>query len=264
MEILNEWPPEMGYAQWIGTRECQNDAVYLSPADSPRGLMLALADGIGLDPVAGDAARAAVTAMRDEFEISDDGEPLDQIILRMIGGANARVRAMNEELDAKGELRTGATVACVVVRSRQASFGSVGNARVFLLRSGRLLQLNRDHLLSLEAEERDILAGRAPDISPDWALRVTAYAGMDGLKQPDWQQTPIALKADDQLIVMSSGLYGVLEEEELCGVLAGAPPQQAADEVIRRVKARNQASQSNISLAILRVGSRRRRAAQEK
>ena len=155
-------------------------------------------------------------------------------------------------------------MACVAVRNRQACFGSVGNARVFLLRSGRLLQLNRDHLLSLEAEERDILAGKAPDVSPDWALRVTAYAGMDGLKQPDWQQTPIALKADDQLIVMSSGLYGVLEEEELCDVLTGMPPQQAADEVIRRVKAKSQASQSNISLAVLRIGSRRRRAAQEK
>ena len=46
--------------------------------------------------------------------------------------------------------------------------------------------------------------------------------------------------------------------------LSGIGPQQAADEVIRRVKAKSQASQSNISLAILRVGSRRRRAAQEK
>ncbi len=260
MEMLQEWPPEMGFAQWIGTREAQNDAVYLSPAESARGVMIALADGIGLDPVAGDAARAAVLAMKDEFEISEDAEPLDQVALRIVGGANARIRAMNGELEAKGEMHTGATVACVVVRNRQVSCSSIGNTRVFLFRCGRLLQLNRDHLLSQEAEERDILAGRVPDISPDWALRVTAYAGMDDLKMPDWQQTPIALKADDQLMVMSSGLYGALEEEELCSVLAEMAPQLAADEIIRRVKARNQASQSNISLAILRVGARRRRA----
>ncbi len=260
MERYDEWPPETGFAQWQGTRELQNDAVWISPADSPAGIMMALADGIGLDAAAGEAARAAVAAMRDEFEISPAGEPLHQTVLRIAGGAHARVRAMNEMLEQQGELHTGATAACVVVRSRQASFSSVGNARVFLLRGGRLLQLNRDHLLSLEAEERDILEGRAPDLSPDWALRVTAYAGIDGLKAPDWQQVPIALRADDQLILMSSGMYGALEEEELCEILTEAPPQQAAEEAVRRVQGRNQASQSNISLAVLRVGSRKRRA----
>ena len=257
--MMKEWPPETGVAQWVGTREQQNDAVYVSPGDARRGFLIALADGIGLDAVAGEAARAAVAAMRDAFDLSVGTEPLPELALLLAGEAHRRIRAMNETLEARGELHTGATVACVVVRNRQACFSSIGNARVFLLRSGRLLQLNRDHLLSLEAEERDILAGRAPDLSPDWALRVTAFAGAEGLKMPDWQQEPISLKADDQLILMSSGMYGAIGEEELARILSGHTTQQAVEEAVRRIRARNQASQSNISLAALRVGPRRRR-----
>lgn len=248
------WIPISGYAQWRGTRQEQNDVVYLSGEDPVRGSLVALADGIGLDESGGLAAAAAVDAMREEFFRAEPERELHRQALRLIGAAHRAVLAQSEENLAGGAPPAGAAAACVLVRDRKMTFCSAGNVRVFLLRTGLLLQLSRDHLLSLEAEERDILSGEAPDIDPEWAKRVTSFVGMEGLQQVDCQNSPVSLRPADRVIVMSSGLYGVLGEEEIADVAACAPPAQAAEEIIRRVKALRHESQSNVSVAILQVG----------
>ena len=257
---LTEWPPEIGFAQWQGTRDFQNDVGYISGYDSERGILMVLADGIGLDATAGQAAANAVTVIRQDYEQAEIPPEMSRQVVRMLGAAHGAVRTLNDTLQEKGDPPTGATLACALIRHRRLCFGSIGNVRVFLLRGGCLLQLNRDHLLSLEAEERNILAGNAPDVNPEWAMRVTAYAGMDGLRQLDWQRGSIPLLADDLVILMSSGLYGVLPEEELTELLLSDVPQNATEMVIGRVvHASNPASQSNVSLMALRMNSRRRR-----
>ncbi len=251
---------QVGAAQWQGTREVQNDVILTTQYDAERGILLALADGIGVGEEAGAAAETAVVAMRRAYEGGAALREMPQQLLRLMGGAHAAVRRANEQRMAQGEMPAGAALAGVLVRGSLAAVASVGNVRVFLLRSGLLLQLNRDHLLSLEAEERDILAGEAPETEPEWAMTVTAYAGMDGLTTLDYLQTPLRLVSSDRIVLISSGLYGVLPERELAEILSEADPQDAAERLIARVQAMNQPSQSNVSVAILKVSRRRRTA----
>ena len=246
--------PWAGSAQWRGTRREQNDAMFLSDYDPVRGMLIALADGIGLEADAGNAARAAVEAIRNDFLRKEPMGSLHRQTLRLIGSAHAAIREMNDRNEAEGHPPVGASAACLVIRGRRAGFSSAGNVRLFLIRGGRMLQLNRDHLLSLEAEERDILSGEAPDIDPEWAKRVTAFIGMDGLQKVDCQQTPVFLIPRDRILVMSSGLYGVLSEEEIIELAGNGPPQQAAEAVIGRVRSLGLPSQSNISVALVQMG----------
>ena len=248
------WILTAGKAQWQGTRKEQNDVLFLSDGDPMKGMLIALADGIGLDTDAGQAARAAVKAMQDDYMHAAPMAETHRQTLRMIGAAHAAIRALNEQNMEKGAPPAGASAACVLIRDRQLSFSSVGNVRIFLIRAGLPLQLNRDHLLSLEAEERDILSGDAPEIDPDWALRVTAYAGMEGLQNVDCQHSPIALIPGDRVMVISSGLFGVLSEEEMTCLALSGPPQRAAEAIMERVKALEHESQSNITAALVQVG----------
>ena len=242
-----------GVAQWQGTRLQQNDVVYLSPEDPGRGLLVAVADGIGLDADAGRAAAAAVSAMRQDFQQNPPMEELHRQTLRMMGRAHAAVREINIAGQQQGLMPVGASAACVLIRNRKLSFSSVGNVRVFLCRAGNLLQLNRDHLLSLEAEEREILRGNAPDVDPEWAKRVTAFVGMEDLQAVDCQVPPVQLVPGDRVLVMSSGLYGVLTEEELCATVLNMPAQDGAEAVVRRVMDRHPDSQSNISIVLVQA-----------
>lgn len=244
---------QAGVAQWRGTRQEQNDVVFVSGDDPARGMLIALADGIGLEAEAGAAARAAVDAIREDYLRKEPMDAFHRQTLRMIGGAHAAVRALNERNAASGHPPVGAAAACVLIRQRRLAFSTVGNVRIFLLRGGALLQLNRDHLLSLEAEERDILAGTAPDIDPEWAKCVTAFVGMDGLQKVDCQQTPVFLLPEDRVLVMSSGLYGVLSEEELAAIAGEGHPAEAAGAVVSRVRGAGLPSQSNVSLALVQM-----------
>ena len=246
--------PSAGGAQWRGTRQEQNDVLFISDYDPMKGLLVALADGIGLEADAGRAAEAAVNAIRQDFIREEPMEDPRRQTLRMAGAAHAAIRALNEANQERNLPPVGAAAACALVRNRRLAFSAVGNVRVFLIRAGALLQLSRDHLLSLEAEERDILSGEAPDIDPEWAKRVTAFAGMESLQKIDTQQTPVFLIPGDRVLIMSSGLYGVLTEEELCSLACGGPPGQAAEAIISRVREMHQASQSNISVALIRFG----------
>ncbi len=251
---------QVGAAQWRGTREALNDVILTTPYDATRGILIALADGIGVGEEAGEAAEAAAVAMRRAYEAGTVLREMPWQLLRFMGAAHAAVRKANEQRMEQGEMPAGAALAGVLVRGSLAAVASVGNVRVFLLRDGLLLQLNRDHLLSLEAEERDILAGEAPETEPEWALTVTAYVGMDGLTTLDYLQTPLRLVSSDRIVLISSGLYGVLPEQELTEILSDAEPQAAADRLIARVQAMKQPSQSNVSVAILKISRRRRTA----
>ena len=245
---------QAGGAQWRGTRQEHNDVMLHSHYDPRRGMLIAMADGIGLETDAGDAARAAAAAIRDDFLQKEPMEALHRQTLRMIGSAHTAVRALNDRNEEAGRPPVGASAACVLIRDQRAAFSSAGNVRVFLIRGGKLLQLNREHLLSLEAEERDILSGGAPDIDPDWTTRVTALIGMDGLNKVDCQQTPVFLLPRDRVLVMSSGLYGVLSEEELTRLAESGPPQQAAEAIINRVRGMGLPSQSNVSVVLAQFG----------
>ena len=244
----------VGSAQWQGTRQTQNDVVYVNDPQDPRGIILAIVDGIGLEREAGDAARDAMLAIRREFEESDPDEAMDQAALRMLGKAHRGIRQRNERYFAEGKPQVGATGACALIRNNQLTFASVGNVRVFLLRNGLLLQLNRDHILSLEAEERDILRGDAPDLNPEWARQVTSYLGMEGLSKLDCQHNPIPLLPGDRIMLISSGLYSVLEEEEFSGFLTAGPAGWAAEKIVERVKSYHPNSQSNVSLVVAALG----------
>lgn len=252
--LWTELVPLAGGAQWKGTRQEQNDILYFSQYEPLRGMLIVLADGIGLDDKAGRAAKLAVAAAREEFEHQEPTEEMHRRTLYMAGAAQKAVRAMKQEKQGKTGSPIGAAAVFALIQNRRLAFSSVGNVRIFLIRANCLLQLNRDHLLSLEAEEKDILGGGEPAIDPEWAKRVTAYIGMDDLQKIDCQQTPVFLVPEDRILIMSSGLYGILDEDELCSLVSCSHPQQAAEAIINRVRELGHPSQSNVSAAVIRFG----------
>lgn len=258
----NRPPPhlsyEVGVAQWQGTRDRQNDVVWVTEPSSRQGMVMALADGIGTGQEAGDAAEAAVDAMNSAYAAGPPDEEPCRLLLRMLGQAHQRVRSLNGAQRQRGAPAAGAALAGVLIRDGMASVASVGNVRVLLYRSGMLLQLNRDNLLSLAEEERGILSGAEPDLRPEWGMTVTAYAGMEGLGTVDYMQTPLHLLSSDRIVLMSSGLYGVFPENELCRILSDPRAQSAADRLIARLRGCGGKDQSNASIAIVKVNRHRR------
>ena len=110
------WVLTAGRAQWQGTRKEQNDVLFVSDNDPWKGMLIALADGIGMDADAGRAARAAVKAMQDDYQHAEPMAELHRETLRMIGAAHAAILNLNEDNRERGTAPAGASaaVACGV------------------------------------------------------------------------------------------------------------------------------------------------------
>lgn len=110
-------------------------------SDNARGVLLAVADGIG-----GAAAGEVASAIVIESLRARLGEALGEYmpyaaLERAIDDANAAVLAEAYQL---GRYGMGATVTAALVRGAVAYIAEVGDSRAYLFRRGELAQLTRD------------------------------------------------------------------------------------------------------------------------
>lgn len=123
------------------------------------------------------------------------------------------------------ELRGMATTVSAVLlhetteRVVQAAIGHVGDSRVYLYRGGELRQMTDDH--SWVGEQ--IRAGTMTDADArrhPWRNVVTR--AISGGAAPEVDVVELPLKAGDRLLLCSDGLSGVVTEDRIGAIVAGA------------------------------------------
>jgi protein phosphatase len=191
-------------------------------SDPERQLWL-VADGMG-GHSAGDVAGVIV---RDKvLEQVEGGADL----AAAIDAAHAAVLEAASADDAKHGM--GSTVVAAQIIDGQAAIGWVGDSRAYLLRSGTLRCLTRDHsLVQWLLEQQQITAEEAAS-HPDRNVLVRTL----GFEHPSADLTSVDLQPDDTLLLCSDGLTGVLSEVDIRRILLDAEnPQAGADALIEAV-----------------------------
>jgi protein phosphatase len=145
----------------------------------------------------------------------------------------------------------GTTVVFVLIWDGQALVGHMGDSRAYLLRSGSLELLTRDH----SPVQRMLDRG---EITPEQAAhhpstgQLTRYVGMKVDSSPDLRL--LELQSDDQLLLCTDGLTEMVSDDWIAELLGQyLPPTQACE---RLVKAANVAGgHDNITALAITVGS---------
>ncbi|MEX5729125.1 serine/threonine protein phosphatase PrpC [Rhodovulum iodosum] len=188
-------------------RERNEDSILTDPG----GTLWAVADGMGgydLGDVASDMVIDALATL------SDDGDPVADLTDRLIR-ANAAVLARAREA---GGGPMGATVVACMIRRAVAHLVWAGDSRAYLMRSGHLRLLTRDHTVVQDLVEAGALnpdeAGRHPE-----SHVVTRAVGMGADFEVDSVSVPIV--PGDRLLLCSDGLHGCLSESRIATALAG-------------------------------------------
>jgi len=240
-----------GYAQWIGNREDQEDACAVTEwhnADivAHRGILAAVADGIGGLDDGQIASQTMIQSLWDGFEHLDPGmSPQDKLLVLM---ANGQREVVN--INRRGK-RCGTTLVAALVKGGYLSIISVGDSRIALYRSGVLLQLNREHVNARIRDEQSALYGAAR-VEGNRRVALTSYIGKEDLQELDRTLNPIQLVSGDRVLLMSDGVFGTLSDDQLVALL-DQEPQQAADAIIEEVKARQKQYQDNATVVIVAV-----------
>ena len=205
-----------GWASDIGKvrRENQDAAVFL-----PEDGLFAVADGMGGLPCGKKAAELACSLLKEYLapltKRETEPDELADRVQKAVETLSGEIRAIGNP---DGQPPSYGTTLCgTLLYQDEAILFNVGDSRAYLCRSGDpLLQLTEDHTLAQ-------LLLDSGEITPEESLvhpgrsRLTRFIGMAQRVNPDVIRCPV--KAGDQLLLCSDGLYGMTGDSEIEAIL---------------------------------------------
>ena len=189
-----------------------------------RGILVAVADGMGGRAGGALASRITVEALAGFYKEPMTGLPPDLMVLHLVENAHAalnKLSAQKEQLRGMGTTFTG----ILIVNGGYEVF-HVGDSRAYLWRSGVLEQLTSDHTLAAkwEAQGKVALGSRARSV-------LTRALGAGTPLEID-RATREAMPGD-RLLLCSDGLHGVLTKTQISDLLGvSTTPWEAAGKAI--------------------------------
>ena len=240
-----------GMAQTVGKREEQQDSLYCSNWKDPgilmtRGLLAAVADGIGGLKDGNLASQNAMQGIRAVFQEGNAGQDPPDRLLACAAEAQKRVLKLNQSTNC------GATLVSVLITGKSMYLLSIGDSRIYLYRAGALLQLNREHILRRQNEENEKLYGTGEQLTRKRAGALTSFLGRQNLTLIDRTLSPMQLLPGDRIALMSDGVFNTLSEQEIITHLR-KNPETAAREMIQDVDAHDHPGQDNASVVVIGI-----------
>lgn len=193
-------------------------------ADAERGVFL-VADGMGghaAGEVASDLAAETVAGLLCRAcDAGVRGEGILEAFRRAVLAAHERIVAYSAEQPGARGLGTTLT-ACAVDPAGECRIAHVGDSRLYRLRAGELRQLTHDHTWV----QREIDAGR---LSPSAARRhplshILTRVLTDDPGAPEVDLLTESVLPGDLLVLMTDGLYNMLDDPSVAGLVSGPLP----------------------------------------
>lgn len=234
-----------------GAREYQQDSFGISDekAFSTTGLLTVVADGMGGLTDGGRVSTTLVETALDGFMYSQGQGTLEQVLLTLTQWS---VQEINRLLGPENYRKSGSTLVMGLIRRNLFSWISVGDSRIYLYRSGQLLQLNREHdfkhTLVLQAVNGEI---PLQDVYTDKrSSGLISFLGMGPLECIDLPVEPLRLLPEDKLVLMTDGVYNALDDSEIIAALA--LDEEAAPEALHKaIQEKGFQDQDNYTAVIL-------------
>ena len=127
----------------------------VEPLLSRKGIVVALADGIGSSPVSQEASAAAVHSFLDDYYATSDAWSVRRSAQRVLGATNAWLHAQTQRSHARFDKDRGyvCTFSALIFKGREVHVLHVGDARIYRLHAQSLEPLTEDHRVHLSSVE---------------------------------------------------------------------------------------------------------------
>ena len=171
---------------------------------------------------------------------------------------------VNRYLDSGFNEKGGSTDITVYIRDRKLYYYSVGDSRLYLVReqkSGRgrsykmPMQVNREHNFGYELDElarHGVISAEEAMDNPRRAA-LTSYVGMGELAKVDGNVAPIPLGKGDLILLMSDGVFGTLNEQELLACMEDDDSVKIVSQIGYLIEKKQKMKQDNYSVIAIRV-----------
>jgi len=232
------------------TRSHNEDSCILcAPEDKTlakeRGIMLAIADGMGGASAGEYASRLSLTVLTEDY-YADVAGSIPLRLNRAIARANTRVYLEGEENSEYQGM--GTTLSSLTIVGDCAYIAHVGDSRVYISRGDRLVQITEDHSLVAEQVRSGIISEEEARTHSLKNL-ITRAVGIKGDVEADLLS--LRIQRDDMFLICSDGLNNMVEDDDIADSLHASTLQGIARVLVG--KALEGGGSDNISVAMLRV-----------
>lgn len=240
------------YCNVIGSTDVgcvrKNNEDSLDSFECDNGLVSVVCDGMGGHVGGQIASKIAVETIRN-FLCSQFFENPREAIIKACNEANqAILRRAQQQPELTG---MGSTCVMVIVRNAQVYVGSIGDSRVYLIRSRKIHQLTKDQsYVQMLVDMGQITSEQA--YSHPRKNEITNALGLPNMQPAVVLDTPIDPEAGDSFLLCSDGLTDMVPDSEIVktfGDLAGMSQQDRVNDLISR--ARKHGGLDNITCQIV-------------
>ena len=199
--------------------------------------------------------RAAVEAGKDVVEryAKGDTSVRPQDILALLEHA---IQAAGSAVYTKGQTEPekrgmGTTTSALLIAGDRGFIAHVGDSRVYMLRSGQVVQMTEDHSLMNELIRRGKITKEGFEDSPYKAYKnaVTRAVGVYETVQGD--TIDFEILPGDQFLVCSDGLHAYLDDKRIIDLLAGEDVKEVPQKMVELANAGG--GHDNITALVVRV-----------
>lgn len=243
-----------------GGREYQEDAIV---TDFPFGMdsgVAVLADGMGGHEAGDVASKIVVTEVFSELKFqsasfAETEAKVPDLLVRAAAGANATIRDyVSGNPEAMG---MGATLVSLVMIENRMFWMSIGDSPLYLLRDGKLKQLNEDHSLAPQIDfmvQQGLLDAESAKKHPDRNCLTSVIMG-DRISKSDCPPKPFEIKMGDIIVVSSDGLQ-YLGDEKIQKVLHRYRRRKSAEiagHLLEAIATLADPDQDNVSFSVIKL-----------
>jgi serine/threonine protein phosphatase PrpC len=211
--------------------------------ESPQIGLWAVADGVG-GASAGDWASALTveTLGRVAKPTTMSGFLAD--VYDQLGRING---ALRQQAAAEAHHAIATTIVALLFAEQHFACVWAGDSRLYLLRNGRLRQINHDHSEVQEMVDRGILRPAEARHHPRGNIVTRAVGAYEKL---DLEMAQDLICEGDLFLLCSDGLTKTMDDDEIAGVLA-LPVEQVVDALIQT--ALNRGAPDNVTVVAVKV-----------
>lgn len=216
-----------------------------------KGALFVVADGMGGHSRGERASHLAVDTVREIYYQSQD-EEISATLVRAFQQANERIYAENQaSLTATADKQKrdmGTTCIAAVLLEKTLVVANVGDSRAYVIDSGQLRQISRDHSVVAEMV-------RAGEITAEEARthekRNIIYRSLGTSASVDIDVFEEEVAGGNALLLCTDGLTNLVPEQEVLRIIEAYEPQASVQQLIS--SARQAGGSDNITAIVVRV-----------
>ena len=230
-------------------RELNEDSgTYIQPDDPEllrsKGLLIVVADGMGGHSAGEVASRLAVDVVARAYY--EDGGDARSALEKAFHEANREIHKAAENDASKNGM--GTTCTALVLQNGTAISAHVGDSRLYLIREGSIYLMTEDHSAVMEMVKAGLITLEQARHHPEKNVILRAMGSHAEVEVTTWQE-PFPVRAGDRFLLCSDGLYDLVEDEEIKGIVMLGAPQTACESLIALAKERG--GHDNITVGIV-------------